>query len=71
MNTVDAIFSIGCSIVGLWIIGMFVAEWIGDSKLKRDMRDAGIDDAEIKAMFRAREMGRSRHALPGSWLSFR
>lgn len=60
MSITDTIFAIVCSMVGVWIIAMLLAEWINDSKLKRDMRDAGANEEEIKATFRVRAMGRSR-----------
>ena len=60
VSITDTVFAIVCGIVGLWIIGMVVAEWISDSKLRRDMRYAGANEEEIKATFRVRAMGRSR-----------
>jgi hypothetical protein len=60
MSITDTVFAIVCSIVGLWVIGMVVAEWISDSKLRNDMRFAGANEEEIKATFRTIKIGRNR-----------
>lgn len=60
MSIVDTIFIICSSIIGLYILGMLVAEWSSDSKLRRQMRQAGVSEEYIKETLRIVELGRSR-----------
>ena len=60
VSITDTVFAIVCGIVGLWIIGMVLAEWISDSKIRRDMRYAGANEEEINATFRTIKIGRNR-----------
>jgi len=59
VSITETVFAIVCVVVGLWIIGAVVAEWISDSKLRRDMRHAGANGDEIEAMFRKIKIGRN------------
>ena len=60
MSLVDAIILVCGSILGLVLVIMFAHEWIDDSKIKHRLRDAGVDEEEIKGLFRARATSRSR-----------
>lgn len=60
MSIVDTIFVICSSIIGIYILGMLVAEWSSDSKLRRQMRQAGVSEEYIKETLRIVELGRSR-----------
>lgn len=72
MSIIDTIFVICSSIIGVYILGMFVGEWTSDSKLTRQMRQAGVSEEYIKETLSIVELGRSRarrvprfNGLPG------
>ena len=60
MNITDAVFLVCGSIVGVFILGMFVSEITRDSKLKRQMRAAGVSEEHIRETLRIVDLGRSR-----------
>ena len=60
MSLVDTIILVCGCILGLVLVIMFALEWIDDSKIKHRLRDAGVDEEEIKGLFRARAICRSR-----------
>jgi len=75
MSIIDTIFVICSSVIGVYILGMLVAEWSSDSKLRRQMRQAGVSEEYIKETLRIVELGRSRarrvprfSSLPGMGL---
>ena len=60
MNIIDMVFAICSSIVGVYILAIRVTEWTRDSKLKRQMRTAGVSEEYIKETLKIVELGRSR-----------
>ena len=78
MSIVDTIFVICSSIIGVYILGMFMVEWASDSELRRQMRQAGVSEEYIRETLRIVELGRSRarrvprfSSLPGISLASR
>jgi len=60
MSIIDTIFVICSSIIGVYILGMFAVEWTRGSKLKRQMRQAGVSEENIKETLRIVDLGRNR-----------
>ena len=78
MSMVDTIFVVCSSIIGVYILAMFLAEWASDSKLRRQMRQAGVSEEYIRETLKIVELGRSRarrvprfSSLPGLSLASR
>ena len=72
MSIIDTIFVICSSIIAVYIVGMLVTEWTRNSKLRHQMRKAGVSEEYIKETLRIVDLGRSRarratrfNGLPG------
>ena len=78
MSIIDTVFLICATIVSVFILAIRMVEWIRDTKLKRQMRAAGVSEENIKETFRIVDLGRNRarrapglNGLPGLNTAYR